>query len=63
MTAEFVKDVETDHVQADEIWAFVGCKEKRVPKEEKGQGRGDVWTFTALCRDSKLPREGGQQDG
>lgn len=49
-----VTGVETNHVQADEIWSFVGCKERQVPKGEKGQGRGDVWTFTALCRDSKL---------
>ena len=25
-----------------------------MPKEERGQGRGDVWTWTALCQDSKL---------
>jgi hypothetical protein len=50
----YVTDVETADVQADEIWAFVGCKEKRVPKDEKGEGRGDAWTFTAVCRDHKL---------
>lgn len=50
----FVTGVETEQVQADEIWAFVGCKERQVPKDEKGQGRGDIWTFTAICRDSKL---------
>ena len=49
-----VQDVETDQVQADEIWAFVGCKERQVPEEQKGRGRGDIWTFTAICRDSKL---------
>ena len=51
---ELVRNVETDQVQADEIWSFVGCKEKHVPKEQKHQGRGDVWTFTAICRASKL---------
>jgi IS1 family transposase len=50
----FVTGVETNQVQADEIWSFVGCKEKQVPKEQKRQGRGDLWTFTAICRDSKL---------
>ena len=50
----YVRGVEADQVQADEIWAFVGCKERRVPKEEKGEGRGDAWTFTAIERDSKL---------
>jgi IS1 family transposase len=42
-------------VQCDEIWSFVGCKEKNVPQEMKGeQGIGDVWTWTALDPDSKL---------
>lgn len=50
----YVRGVEADQVQADEIWAFVGCKEKRVPKAEKGEGRGDVWTFTAIERGTKL---------
>ena len=31
-----VRCVETEQVQADEIWAFVGCKERRVPKEREG---------------------------
>lgn len=37
-------------IEADEVWAFVGRKQKhaRIP------GQGDVWTFTALCSDTKL---------
>lgn len=39
----------------DEIWAFCYAKEKNVPEKKKGQfGYGDVWTFTALCAESKL---------
>jgi IS1 family transposase len=41
-------------VQCDEIWSFVGCKEKRVPRDEKGRGRGDAWTWTAICADTKV---------
>lgn len=41
-------------IQADEIWSFVGCKQKRVPKGERGTGRGDAWTWTAICADTKL---------
>jgi len=41
-------------IQADEVWSFVSCKERRVPKEEKGMGRGDAWTWTAICADTKL---------
>jgi IS1 family transposase len=41
-------------VQCDEVWSWVGCKEKRVPQEEKGKGRGDAWTWTAICADTKI---------
>lgn len=36
------------------MWSFVGCKERRVPREKKGMGRGDAWTWTAICADTKL---------
>lgn len=42
------------HIQCDEIWSFVGCKEQHLQPEEKKSGRGDVWTWTALDPDSKL---------
>jgi IS1 family transposase len=41
-------------LQADEIWAFVGCKEKNVTAEKKAQGQGDAWTWLAMCADTKL---------
>lgn len=42
-------------IQCDEIWSFVGAKEKNVPKDKKGRfGYGDVWTWTALCAETKL---------
>jgi IS1 family transposase len=50
-----LRDLPCTRVQADEIWAFVGSKERNVPLGKRGQrGRGDVWTWTAICRDSKL---------
>lgn len=42
------------HIQCDEIWAFCGSKEKNVPKAEKGEGRGDVWTWVAIDPETKL---------
>ena len=52
---EALRDLPCQRIQCDEIWSFVGCKEKNVPAEEKGLGeRGDVWTWTALDADSKL---------
>jgi IS1 family transposase len=41
-------------IQCDEIWSFVGCKEKNATSEKKEQGAGDCWTWTALCPDTKL---------
>ena len=42
-------------IQVDEIWSFCGCKEKNVPAERKGEyGIGDVYTWTALCADTKI---------
>ena len=39
-------------VQCDEIWSFVGAKQKNV--NEGAAGYGDVWTWTAICADTKL---------
>jgi IS1 family transposase len=42
-------------VQCDEIWSFVYSKDKNVPEKLKGQfGFGDVWTWTAICADTKI---------
>jgi IS1 family transposase len=41
--------------QVDELWSFVGAKEKNVPAARKGDGTmGDVWTWVAIDADSKL---------
>lgn len=40
-------------VQVDEIWSFVYSKQKNTPEELKGEN-GDVWTWTAICADTKL---------
>src|SRR5713226_9063255 len=42
-------------VQCDEIWSFCYAKEKNPPKQLRGKfSYGDVWTWTALCADTKL---------
>ena len=40
-------------VQLDELWSFVGCKEK-AKKKAVGEHPGDVWTWTSICADTKL---------
>ena len=52
---ETARNLSCLRVQADEIWSFVYSKEKNVPEEYAGVwGYGDVWTWTALCADSKF---------
>lgn len=41
-------------VQCDEIWSFVGCKEKNVTVEKKIEGQGDCWTWVGMDAESKL---------
>jgi IS1 family transposase len=42
-------------IQVDEIWAFVGAKEKKVTAQKKAEaGWGDAWTFVSLDADTKL---------
>lgn len=50
-----LRNLSCKRIQCDEIWSFCYSKDKNVPENKKGQfGFGDVWTFTAICADSKL---------
>jgi len=49
-----LRDLPCKRVQVDEIWSFVGAKEKNATEEQKGDGYGDIWTWTAICADTKL---------
>jgi IS1 family transposase len=49
------RNLRCKRIQCDEIWSFCYAKEKNVPEDKKGVfGYGDVWTFTAICADTKL---------
>ena len=41
-------------LECDEIWSFVGAKDKNTSDEKRAEGWGDVWTWVALCADTKL---------
>ena len=49
-----LRNLPCKRIQCDEIWTFVGCKEKNVTPEKKAQGQGDAWTWVALDADTKL---------
>jgi IS1 family transposase len=50
-----LRNLQCKRVQCDEIWAFVGAKDKNLPSDKQGKfGFGSVWTWTALDAESKL---------
>jgi IS1 family transposase len=50
-----VRNVKATHVQCDEIWSFCYAKEKNVAAAKAApDGAGDVWTWTAIDRDTKM---------
>lgn len=51
---EHVRNLKSKRLQLDEIWSFIGCKERNVTPEKKAEGQGDIWTWTAIDADSKL---------
>jgi IS1 family transposase len=51
-----MRNLSCQRIQADEIWSFVGAKQKNVQPHhfEDGGYAGDVWTWTAIDADTKL---------
>ncbi len=50
-----LRNLPCKRIQCDEIWSFCYPKEKNLPEKLRGKfGYGDVWTWTALCADTKL---------
>jgi len=48
-----LRHLKCQRVQLDEIWSFVGSKQKNVPEGKEGR-YGDIWTWVAICADTKL---------
>jgi IS1 family transposase len=51
---EHVRGLKTRRVQVDEIWSFIGAKQKNVSEEKQAFAWGDCWTWNAIDADSKL---------
>ncbi len=47
-----LRNLPCQRIECDEIWSFVGAKQKQVNAGAKAHG--DIWVFTALCATSKL---------
>jgi IS1 family transposase len=41
-------------IQMDEIWGFIGCKQRNATAEDRLEGRGDVWTFVAIDAETRM---------
>jgi IS1 family transposase len=48
-----MRNLTCERIQCDEIWAFVGSKQKNVPEGKEGE-YGDIWTWVAIDADTKL---------
>jgi len=51
-----VRGVKSQRVQCDEIWSFVGAKQKNVPASSRATDptAGDCWAWTAIDADNEL---------
>ena len=50
-----LRDLPCKRIQVDEIWSFIYAKEKNVARAKSAPAEaGDVWTWTAICADTKL---------
>src|SRR3972149_6294264 len=46
-------DLGCQHLQFDEIWGFIGKKQRHLGVNDKSE-YGDVWTFCAIDAETKL---------
>lgn len=49
-----MRDLTSERIQVDEIWAYVGKKQRHVTSNDNRSQVGDMWTFVALDPDTKL---------
>jgi IS1 family transposase len=51
---EMMRGLTCRHVEADEIWTYVGKKQRYVSAADDESKVGDFWTFVAMDADTKL---------
>ena len=51
---EKMVDLGCKRLELDELWSFVGKKQRHVTAEDDASRVGDTWTYVAICADSKL---------
>lgn len=51
---QVMRELSCHQIQIDEIWGFIGMKQRETTPEDNAAGRGDVWTYIAIDPDTKL---------
>ncbi|MBC7818661.1 MAG: IS1 family transposase [Planctomycetaceae bacterium] len=54
MLEDRLTDVKVNDIEGDEIWNFVGCKERTKVAKQLGESVGDSYTFVGIERTTKL---------
>ena len=49
-----MRNLPATDVEVDEIWGYIGCKEKTRLRKHYGEGCGDCYTFVGIERTTKL---------
>ncbi len=52
---EHLRNLPCKRIQVDEVWSFIHAKQRNVAAAKAApEGAGDIWTWTAICADTKL---------
>ena len=51
---EKMRNLKSNLIQVDEVWGFIGKKNKNADAADRRAGQGDVWTWIALDSETKL---------
>ena len=51
---EKLRNLHLQQIQMDEIWGYVGKKQRHVSEQEDNSRVGDLWAFVAIDADTKL---------
>jgi hypothetical protein len=49
-------DLGSVEIEVDEIWGYVGKKQRHVSEDDDATQVGDVWTFVAIDPETKVRR-------
>src|ERR1700746_3234343 len=54
LTDEKMRNLNCRLLQVDEVWGFIGMKQKTALRNRASHDVGDVWTWVALDSETKL---------